>query len=237
MSVVDLGCGPGHFTACLADWLPQATLIALDAKPEMLQLARKRLGDRVGQQITLAQAQAEATRLPADTYDFVIARLLFQHLTDPLSAAQEAWRILKPGGKLVITDVDDGLFGVVEPRVPGLARVLTRYGEAQAQRGGNRRIGRSLVRLLRTAGFIQVDIESIAIHSDEAGLAECFPQLDPAPLQSLVAAGHLSQQEYTVLREAYQAFLGTAEPFVLILLFMACGIKPDHRAEMFMEGA
>lgn len=225
MSILDLGCGPGHFTRCLADWLPHATLTALDAEPGMLQLARERLHEHLGKRITLVQAQAEQTQLPANAFDCVIARLLFQHLRDPLVVMQEAHRVLKPGGKLVIIDVDDGLFGIVEPRVPGLARVLARYGDMQAQRHGNRRIGRWLVRLLRTAGFTQVELESVAIHSDETGLAACFPQLDPGPLQSLVAAGHLSPQEYTALRAAHQQFISETEPFALVLLFMACGTK------------
>ena len=36
---------------------------------------------------------------------------------DPLQVAQEIMRVLKPGGTLVIIDIDDGLFGVIEPEM------------------------------------------------------------------------------------------------------------------------
>jgi ubiquinone/menaquinone biosynthesis C-methylase UbiE len=193
----------------------------------MLDVARRRIGERFGARLVLRQASAEATSLPSASCDFVLARLLFQHLREPRLVAREARRILKPGGRLVITDIDDELFGIVEPPVPGLDGLLRTYGEAQAQRGGNRQVGRWLVFLLREAGFVDVDIESIAIHSDQAGLAECFPQLDPAPLQSLAAAGYLSSDEYAALRAAQAEFLAAESPFALVLLLMACGTKPS----------
>jgi len=221
MSVLDLGCGPGHFSECLANWLPNAHITALDSNPAMLGRGREHLGDRV----TFVESRADATGLPADAFDFVIARFLFQHLADPMPVAREALRVLRPGGKLVIVDVDDELFGVVEPHVPGLKRLLARFGEAQAARGGNRRVGRSLLRILRGTGFTEPQIESIAIHSDESGLAECFPQLDPVPLRALVAAGKLSEEEFAEFRAAREAFVAANDPYALVLIFAACGVK------------
>lgn len=221
MSILDLGCGPGHFTERLAQWLPHARITAADAEARMLDAARTRLGERA----SIVHASAHDTGLPDASFDFVIARLLFQHLPDPIAVARECHRVLKPGGKLVIIDIDDDLFGLVTPRIPGLKRLLGRFARAQSQRGGNRHIGRALVRLLRDAGFVDVDLESVAIHSDEAGLDAVFPQLDPTPLQSLLANGQLSQHEHDALRKAREAFLAS-DPFAMVLLFMACGRRP-----------
>lgn len=219
MAILDLGSGPGHYAEAIRQAFPHAAITALDSNPAMLAGAR-RLAE-----VTLVEARADATGLPAGSFDFVIARLLFQHLSDPASTAHEAHRLLKNGGKLVIIDVDDDLFGVVNPEVPGLRRLMRRYGRAQADRGGNRRIGRALLRVLRSAGFTSCEIEAIAIHSDESGLEETFPQLDAAPLAALEAARAITPGEHEQFRRARDEFVSALDPYAMVLMFAACGVK------------
>lgn len=219
-SIADLGCGPGNFTRRLADAFPRASITAIDADPRMLALARERLPERV----TIIEKSADTTELPDAAFDFAIARLLFQHLRDPLAVAREARRILKPGGVFAIIDIDDDLFGVVDPPIPALPRLLAKYAKLQAKRGGNRHVARALPRILRDAGFTGARLECIAIDSDEAGLEATLPQLDPAPLRALRAAGELSRLEYASLRAAHEEFLASEHPHAVVLLFMACGV-------------
>jgi ubiquinone/menaquinone biosynthesis C-methylase UbiE len=228
MSVLDLGCGPGYFVHRLANWLPKAVITALDLQESSLGYARSQLGNRA----TMIRASAERTGLTSESFDFVLARLLFQHVPDPLAVAREAHRLLKCGGRVVVTDIDDELFGIVEPHIAELKPLMARYSRAQALRGGNRLIGRSLPRLLRSAGFIDLKIECVAIHSDEVGMDACFPQLDPVPLRSLMAEGQLSQLEYTTLRDARQRLADSHESYALTLLFMVSGVKPMPQSDL-----
>src|SRR5262249_19037518 len=75
-----------------------------------------------GESIALLPANAAAVGLAENSFDFVIARLLFQHLADPMPVAREAFRLLKPGGIFVIVDIDYDIFGPVVPHVPDFRR-------------------------------------------------------------------------------------------------------------------
>jgi len=165
--------------------------------------------------------------LDSDQFDFAYARLLFQHLPDPIGAAQEIWRVLKPGGKLVIYDIDDGLFGLFQPPIPEFAIVLEKFGQAQAARGGNRHIGRSLCGMLKAVGFCNLDLEALASHSDTIGVEPFLRHIDPDRMLSLVKLGLLSEQDLERLRVALTTFVVSPDPYTLWLSLMICGEKPQ----------
>jgi SAM-dependent methyltransferase len=151
---------------------------------------------------------------------------LFQHLPQPAGALAEVWRVLRPGAPFVIYDVDDALWGLSDPPVPGWGAVVERMADAQAARGGDRYIGRRLLRLLSEAGFVELDLEIIAKDSETYGLEPFLPQIDPGRLIPLVQLGVFSQEEVDALLAKRDAFLAAERPFLLILGFMAKGRKP-----------
>ena len=99
--VGDLGCGTGAVSQSLAPWVDH--LIAVDSSAAMLQSARKRLKEH--QNIDLRRG--ELTQLPLEdaclTHSILI--LVLPYLATPQLAFDEACRVTKPGGKLIVVDM------------------------------------------------------------------------------------------------------------------------------------
>ena len=226
MSVLELGSGPGFITEQLLAMFPNSPVTALEIDPVLIEKAEEYLEDKAGDRLRSVEASIMDTGLPDDSFDFALARLIFQHLPDPYDAAQEVLRVLKPGGRLVIIDADDALWGVADPTIRGMKLILEKYGRAQAAQGGNRLIGRRSWRILESAGFIDLDLEAVVTHSDALSIEAFLPQIDPDRLLPLVKAGLMSEQEIGQIRASRDAFLAAARPYILMLMLMVCGKKP-----------
>jgi ubiquinone/menaquinone biosynthesis C-methylase UbiE len=103
--ILDLGCGTGSTTLLLKKAFPQAEVIGIDLSPYMLVVAADK-AIQANLAINFKQANAEQTGFPDASFDLVTASLLF-HETPPLIACnilQEAFRLLKPGGEVLILD-------------------------------------------------------------------------------------------------------------------------------------
>lgn len=227
MSVLELGSGPGFFTQQLLNWLPNSTITAVEIDPILIERAKQHLSGQAGERLHLVEASVMNTGLPDNHFDFAIARLLFQHLPDPTGAAREILRVLKPGGKLVVIDVDGHLRWVIEPSVPELELVMEKVYQSQVKRGGNPFIGRQLWRILQSVGFKNLDLEAVVFHSDESGIEAFLPQFNPDILLNLVKAGVLSEQEQQRVAASFQTSLNSANPLIVRLWLMACGEKPQ----------
>lgn len=227
MSLIELGSGPGFITESLLTLVPNSPITCLEIDPTLLKQAEQYLPNKANHRLHFVEGSVMNIRLADNSFDFAYARLLFQHLPDPIGAAKEIWRILKPSGKIVIYDIDDEIFGLIQPPIPEFAAILEKYGQAQSARGGNRRVGRSLWRILKAAGFCNLDLEVVASHSDNIGIEPFLPQVDPDRLLPLVKVGLMSEQELEKIRASRDKFLASPEPYILTLSLMVCGEKPN----------
>jgi len=105
MTVADVGAGTGFVSAGLAPLVKQ--VYVLDGSPAMLAIARKNLSG-LGN-VIFQQADGASLPLPDASLDAVFANMYLHHTPDPLAAIHEITRVLKPGGRLVITDMDSHL--------------------------------------------------------------------------------------------------------------------------------
>jgi ubiquinone/menaquinone biosynthesis C-methylase UbiE len=102
MIVADVGAGTGFVSAALAPLVRE--VYVLDASPEMLAVAQKNLAE--WDHIHYFPADGKSLPLLDDSMDAVFANMYLHHCVDPLAAIREMVRILKPGGRLVLTDLD-----------------------------------------------------------------------------------------------------------------------------------
>lgn len=95
--ILDVGCGSGGNLKSLGQWGP---VIGLDVSPLPLDLARRRRSPR------LVQASGLALPYPNATFDLVTAFDVLYHrwVSDDQSFIGELYRVLRPGGWLLVTD-------------------------------------------------------------------------------------------------------------------------------------
>lgn len=192
--VLEAGCGPGFVTELLLDLVAAGTVTATDVDPEMVARTTARLGDR--DRLSVVEASATALPFADGSFDAVTARLLLQHLPAPEKAIAEFARVLKPAGRIFVTDVDDGLRLLVDPEPPFVDEVGRAIERAQEARGGNRRIGRRLPRLLREAGFTEIAVDGLVAHSEVVGLEALRGVLSMGALRQLAEAGILARETF-----------------------------------------
>lgn len=97
MQAVELGCGTGYVSAWMARRGAQVT--GIDVSPQQLATAR-RLASEHGADITFIEGNAEKTGLPSGSFDYAISEYGAAIWCPPAVWLQEAWRLLKPGGRL-----------------------------------------------------------------------------------------------------------------------------------------
>jgi ubiquinone/menaquinone biosynthesis C-methylase UbiE len=101
-SLLDLGTGTGRMLELFGPQIEHG--LGLDLSPAMLALARTRL-DRAGlRQCSVRQGDIYDLALPKDSFDVVIIHQVLHFLDDGARAIQEAARVLRPSGRLLVVD-------------------------------------------------------------------------------------------------------------------------------------
>lgn len=102
----DIGAGTGFITEGLVQ--KGVAVIAVDQSEAMLAEMRKKFGNV--DEIDYRLGEAESLPIPGEAVDYAFANMYLHHVEAPPEAIKEMGRVLKPGGKLVVTDLDEHAF-------------------------------------------------------------------------------------------------------------------------------
>ncbi|BBL83153.1 demethylmenaquinone methyltransferase [Thermus thermophilus] len=113
--ILDLATGTGDLALMLKERAPEAEVVGADFAPPMLAIARRKAEAR-GLEVRFLEADALALPFPDGAFDAVTIAFGFRNFADYEKALRELYRVLAPGGRLVLLEFPPppkGAFGLV----------------------------------------------------------------------------------------------------------------------------
>jgi ubiquinone/menaquinone biosynthesis C-methylase UbiE len=102
--VLEPGCGCGRLTELLVEAVGEGgEVLAFDVSPEMIRRAKAR---QLPSSVCFFQASAAAVPSDSDMFDRIICCCVFPHFLDTQRILSELFRVLRPGGRLIIQHLE-----------------------------------------------------------------------------------------------------------------------------------
>jgi ubiquinone/menaquinone biosynthesis C-methylase UbiE len=162
---VDFGCASGEAVREAAQRVGPGRVIGVDADSDVLRFARTESDRLLLDRVAYRQAWIDglgSSGLDSDGHDHAWARFFLEYHHDPLNAIREMTRIVRPGGKVTLIDIDGNCIWHY-PLPEDLERRLSDVLADLRRTGFDPRIGSKLASLAGRAGLLDVR-ESIEPH-------------------------------------------------------------------------
>lgn len=227
MTALDAGGATGVVARLMKGIVGErGTVTVLDASADRLQLGRELAGLH-GLDIAFVEGDLSSPPLPRNHFDFIWSRFVFEYLADPDAVLAELVARTRPGGKVVVVDLDGhGLFH--HPMPPDLevqAQTLAKALEGRFDFFS----GRKLFTRFRRAGLQDIRVHMRPHHFyvggvDEAGLENWRTKFETIRPVGAKALG--SPEHYDAFAKRFLELLKDPDGFTYSVLFIVEGVRP-----------
>lgn len=154
--LLEIGCGVGAQTRHLLNRWPRLTIDSIDLSEEQLAAAGDYLREDVDTgRVRLARMNAEELRFSDNLFDAVLTIWVLEHAPEPGRILREAWRVLRPGGRILLTEVDNATFRFY-PHNPVVQQWWDAFNRFQQHGGADPFIGQRIAALADRTGFERI---------------------------------------------------------------------------------
>ena len=219
--VLDVGCGPGFYVSELLEEVgPEGSVTGIDGSPAMLAVAAKRCEGHGN----VAFEKADATALPVDdaSCDGALSVQVLEYVPEATAALAEMHRALRPGGRVVIWDVDWATVSWHSQDPARMGRLL----EAWDRHLTHVSLPRTLAPRLRASGFEDVRGEGHAFATTELDPESYGGALAELIVQYAVEQGGMDEEDAKAWQAEQQELGRQGQFFFSCTQFCFTGVKP-----------
>jgi ubiquinone/menaquinone biosynthesis C-methylase UbiE len=219
--VLDIGCGPGFYVAEILDVVGPAGFVAgVDPSADMLAVAARRVQDHPN--VAFHQGDAVALPVPDTSFDRALSVQVLEYVEDVPAALAEMRRVLRPGGRLVLWDVDWTTVSWHALDRQLMQRALDAFDKHLVHPS----LPRTLTAQLRDAGFDRVSMEGHTFATNELD-ADAYGGALVSMLKSYVVEhGLLSREDADSWRDEQRELAAQGRFFFSVTQFCFTAARP-----------
>jgi SAM-dependent methyltransferase len=224
--VLSVGCGPGVILRAVTNLDSSIRATGMDVSELRLQQAQEK--NRGNSRVQFVCGDAQSMDFQSSSFDLVYCRMLLQYLKEKERAVSEMARVCKPGGTVLLQDLDGQLLWHY-PDDPEVQRTLEKVVTALAATGFDPFVGRKLFWLAQHAGLTNIDVQVECYHliageADQHILRQWEMKLEIArPQLSRILGSETEAQEQS---RAFLEFLRRPDTLTYSTVFTVAGEKP-----------
>jgi len=225
MRALDAGAGTGAVSRVMLELVGnKGEVVALDSSAERMRFGARRAG-----RVRFLVSDLYSPALRPASFDFVWCEFVFEYLRKPDAALAELVQLLRPGGKLVVADLDgNGVFHhPIAPRMEASLNKLVR-----ALRGAfDPFAGRKLYHRFRRAGLESIRVHALPYHLYPGAAPPEAMQNWELKMQTLRPRGIRAlggRAQYDRFAREFLKLLRNQDALSYSVLFLVEGLRPSH---------